>query len=553
MISQALYHCACDTSAATNNSTHENRGEDGFSQAPLTTEEYHPLASLYFCEECDAIRCPRCVTSEVNIYFCPLCQFEVPSASVRAEQHTCARNCFLCPVCSHTCSVTGTEPPLGSTSAADPPYWLWCQACKWDSKQVGITFERPTGLARACWLFTPWRPKSRADLSICQSRLVQLQKMTPADPATTEFDRLRDHLEPFLKAGLAVQAGTAATASTPAPKGLSSLPSRYGSLMNLASYSRSRSHSHLSAAAAASATNDDPDPYKPEASSRTRSEQEASNLGFMAELDSTDQVAPLGKRAHRAWAQQLQLSSLKPSRVPLQARRTKRCPTCKHILVKPESKSNSTKFRIKLVATNYLPSIQVFRRPPTTATGSRLSAAGAASSSRRAAGRAPLQIQPPSSTILMPPELDEPMRSGRSYSFELAFVNPLYEPITVEAIALKADQLLESIGTSGGVGGGAGDVASATDFSVNLPSGRFPIAAFAEQWEYEDAEPEDLDILGDATSASRRTSSSAFSRRRQTAGILEKKANRTTVLLDLSLGKAFVGPVMVSPKSVQGS
>lgn len=144
MISQALYHCGCTVSS----SDHQTNPEE-LSHAPTSSADYHALACLYFCEECDSVRCPSCVTSEVNIYFCPLCQFEVPSASVRAEQHTCARNCFLCPSCNHTCSVAATEPPPGSGSAGDPPFWLWCQACKWDSKQVGITFERPTGLACA--------------------------------------------------------------------------------------------------------------------------------------------------------------------------------------------------------------------------------------------------------------------------------------------------------------------------------------------------------------------------------------------------------------------
>lgn len=239
-------------------------------------------------------------------------------------------------------------------------------------------------------------------------------------------------------------------------------------------------------------------------------------------------------------------STLKPTRVPLQAKRTKRCPSCKHILVKPESKSNSTKYRIKLVASNYLPSIQVFRRPPAVS-GSRISAAGAASSRR--AGRAPIAIQSPSSTILAPPELDEPMRSGRSYAFELAFVNPLYEPITVEAIALKADQSLESEEASPSKDqlapeGSTSPTSSRAGFSVSLPCARFPIAAFAEQWEYEDAEPEDLDEVLDA---GRRQSSSGLSgaRRRNATGMLEKKANRTTVLLEVNLGKDFCGPVQV--------
>lgn len=120
---------------------------------------YHQLASLYFCEECDAIKCPRCVTEEVACYYCPNCLFEVPTASVKGEKNRCARNCFLCPQCSNTLAVVATDPdpsidPLQPTaSVGEPPYYLACSACKWDSKEVGLVFEKPTGLSGALKYF----------------------------------------------------------------------------------------------------------------------------------------------------------------------------------------------------------------------------------------------------------------------------------------------------------------------------------------------------------------------------------------------------------------
>ena len=53
---------------------------------------FHPLHTLYFCEECDAVRCNRCVSVEVSGYYCPNCLFEVPSASVRAEKNRCVHS-----------------------------------------------------------------------------------------------------------------------------------------------------------------------------------------------------------------------------------------------------------------------------------------------------------------------------------------------------------------------------------------------------------------------------------------------------------------------------
>ena len=43
----------------------------------------------------------------------------------------------------------------------------------------------------------------------------------------------------------------------------------------------------------------------------------------------------------------------------LRTKRSKRCATCKHILVKPEYKPTSTRHRIKLLALNYIPSISL--------------------------------------------------------------------------------------------------------------------------------------------------------------------------------------------------
>ena len=74
------YHCAC--------------ASDVTVPPPPTfassSASFHPLHELFFCEECDAVRCNRCVSVEVSGYYCPNCLFEVPSASVRAEKNRCA-------------------------------------------------------------------------------------------------------------------------------------------------------------------------------------------------------------------------------------------------------------------------------------------------------------------------------------------------------------------------------------------------------------------------------------------------------------------------------
>jgi len=165
MAPSVSYHCPCfsaDPAPPPPNS-------------PSSSYSFHPLHELFFCEECDAVRCNRCVSVEVSGYHCPNCLFEVPSASVRAEKNRfvlpllaiasrldvsslfrCARNCFMCPNCRNTLSVVPSDPPdtddgrssLANLSAVgEPPFFLYCNYCRWDSAQVDITFEKPTGLA----------------------------------------------------------------------------------------------------------------------------------------------------------------------------------------------------------------------------------------------------------------------------------------------------------------------------------------------------------------------------------------------------------------------
>lgn len=158
-----LYHCPC-LSAHIPPPPH----------LESSSYSFHPLHTLFFCEECDAVRCNRCVSVEVSGYYCPNCLFEVPSASVRAEknryvscrlipfsllntQGRCARNCFMCPNCRNTLSVVPSDPTdagdgrtsMQLSTVGEAPFFLYCNHCRWDSAEVGITFEKPTGLAGA--------------------------------------------------------------------------------------------------------------------------------------------------------------------------------------------------------------------------------------------------------------------------------------------------------------------------------------------------------------------------------------------------------------------
>ncbi|GAA5944772.1 hypothetical protein JCM3775_006495 [Rhodotorula graminis] len=535
---EALFHCSC-----TSPFSHTRPPP---ADPPLSHLQHHPLPELLFCEDCDAIRCNACATCEVACYFCPNCLFEVPSASVRGEKNRCARNCFQCPLCDHTLSVVASDPDpslapnTAAASVGEPPYLLACNFCRWDSKQVGITFEKPTGLS------------------------LQLQKAEEPSADLLEFDHVKDHLEPFLRrsqaqsgVGGAAGASSASTSANAATaqlyKDIPGFSSRYGGAGSLFASTTTRAR-HGAHGGDASTAPDELEPYKslypargggPGSEKENRRARAASDkdkgvdrdaelVQAMRSMVDMEQVASVERRWTAGWGVPVLSRDLRPSRTPLQAKLSKRCPVCAHILIKPEQKSSSTRFKIKLVAANYLPSISVFRRPPASI-GSRFSAIAASTPSRKTAragatGRSGVDASGE----------DDPLRSGRTYVYELSFANPLYEPIHVKLAVARPSAASEPrpAAALAGADGDEGDRPPAPPpFAVNIPSPTFPISAYAEDWEYEDQEDE-VDEADEVEGGGEGGRSSPTKRRRKGGpGIVERKMNRTTVLMEVAVAK----------------
>ncbi|KAF9483489.1 dynactin p62 [Pholiota conissans] len=505
-----LYHCSCLSSSPLPPPPH----------LPSSSYSFHPLHTLFFCEECDAVRCNRCVSIEVSSYYCPNCLFEVPSASVRAEKNRCARNCFMCPNCRNTLSVVPSDPPdnggasspIGSLN--EPPFFLYCNHCRWDSAEVGITFEKPTGLA------------------------AQLQKFEDSAPDSLEFERLKEHSEPFLRA--------------------SSLSSTIGG--HAPAHPSSAAHSHhahsnsITAAASAALARDIPgvSKYNPLARSTSgrggsgkdrsknkdempeyRSRVEISkpsatgggggeaDVELMSHLEDIGYIATLEQRWVNSWVSPLQTHELKPLRIPLHSKRSKRCPACAHILIKPEQKAQSVKYKIKLVAATYLPAITV------ALPHSQRSSAEAAKRSLAKSTSAAIDDDKNSTSD---------MQAGKTYPFHLALSNPLYDPIQVRLSVQRMH-----VSTASSKDGTSSEKARRPPFAISLPTSTFSVAAFAEAWEYEDDEDmfgvddEELGLKGSLATDGRG--------KLRTVGVLEKRANVTIIGGEVVIGKEARGNV----------
>ncbi|EPS41882.1 hypothetical protein H072_4160 [Dactylellina haptotyla CBS 200.50] len=284
-----------------------------------------PIENLLYCEDCHQIRCPRCVTDEIVCWYCPSCLFEVPSSTVKSDGNRCTRNCYLCPICTALLVVIPVNHIPSSSSAAEQqqgPFNLFCSHCHWTTSDLSppLQLEKPTSIS------------------------AQLAKVTPS-AHDAEFNRLKQHY--------AQQLGNAQEDFTNSPAALTRLMGLYTGLgaggSGHAGGRKGRGVKKL----------------EMKEIDRPREVVEE------REMEIVEQMAKLGIHATTNTKQRLNqpheprfLSELRPTAVLLRTKRSKRCRACRHILVKPESKVQTTRFRIRLVALNYIPSLTIKRLDP---------------------------------------------------------------------------------------------------------------------------------------------------------------------------------------------
>jgi dynactin-4 len=181
------------------------------------------------------------------------------------------------------------------------------------------------------------------------------------------------------------------------------------------------------------------------------------------------------------------------------------------------------RYKIKLVAANYLPAITVALPHAQQL---------AAEAAKRSLGK---------STVSAVEEEKGPlsdMHAGKTYPFHLAFSNPLYDPIQVKLSVQRMH-----VSNVPPKEGGSPEKARRPPFAISLPMSSFHVAAFAEAWEYEDDE-DMFGVDGDEKVGRGGKESDAKSRNR-TVGVLEKRANVTLIGGEVVIGKEARGTVKV--------
>lgn len=237
------------------------------------------------------------------------------------------------------------------------------------------------------------------------------------------------------------------------------------------------------------------------------------DVEFMRHLETVEEVATLEQRWGNSWVTSPRSIDLKPLRIPLHSKKSKRCPSCRHILIKPEQKAQSVRYKIKLVAANYLPAITVS-----------LPHMQAALALLRRSGRTNAEPQ------------DGTMLAGKTYPFQLSFTNPLYDPIQVRLHVQRVLPPMQPNAQS------ETEKARRPPFAITLPSQPFPIAAFAEAWEYDDDE-DMFGLVDDEDDFDGRGAMDTRGKSR-TVGVLERRANVTVIGGEVMISKEARGNVM---------
>ncbi|RDA82591.1 hypothetical protein CP532_0910 [Ophiocordyceps camponoti-leonardi (nom. inval.)] len=407
--SDTSLNVASSATEADETSSPQSDGERTFDpRAPRSSFSLYPLEYLLYCEDCQQIRCPRCVTEETVTYYCPSCLFEVPSSNLRSEGNRCTRSCYQCPVCIAPLQVSSVRPSPqqqvddGGGDNPRGPFALFCQYCSWSSRETGIEFERAGGIHSQ---LAKMDNGGKARLTVRELR--ERRKDKPDEPPLPDA-LLAPHLQfASLKAFYHDQLVDVGGASAGGGLPLRALASSPGSLTRIMSlYTGRAAHHHHGSRAA---------PGVADIVREAMTTEEGLRLAQLDDSSAVDKLAVGGWDATVSRQQRLFQPDagadvrfqdhLRPVPCLLRTKRSKRCPVCRHIISKPESKVTSTRFKIRLVAKSYMPSIAIRPLNP-------------------AAAPVPVGSRPAPA--------EEPALSPlRPHQFVLTFRNPLFDAVSV--------------------------------------------------------------------------------------------------------------------------
>lgn len=253
---------------------------------------------------------------------------------------------------------TSAPPTLRPDPTPIGPYILSCSYCAWNSKEIGVHFEKPNNIHSQ---LSKVKNGGERIILPSQHRPDQedsIRRSIAAVTADAEEDmgqnRQPDNMLPeirFQNLRLFYQSQLAETSATSplsfgaeygfgSPSSLSRIMGMYtsGSFSAAKSKKKSKQMREASSVAEGLVLQDD-----------------ETSLVKKLEAQRWEGTASYSQRSNQISSVRF-LDELRPVPYLLRTKRSKRCKTCRHILTKPESKISNTRYRIRLVAVNYIPS-----------------------------------------------------------------------------------------------------------------------------------------------------------------------------------------------------
>ncbi|XP_062943048.1 dynactin subunit 4 isoform X1 [Cynocephalus volans] len=300
-----------------------------------------PLSQLYFCRYCSELRSLECVSHEVDSHYCPSCLENMPSAEAKLKKNRCA-NCFDCPGCMHTLSTRATSI---STQLPDDPakttlkkaYYLACGFCRWTSRDVGMADK---SVASGGWQ-EPENPHTQRMNKLIEyyQQLAQKEKV---ERDRKKLARRRNYMP------LAFSQHTIHVVD------------KYGLGTRL---QRPRAGASISTLAGLSLKEGEDQKEIKIEPAQAVDEVEPLPEDYYTRPVNLTEVTTLHQRLLQPDFQPICASQLYPRHKHLLIKRSLRCRKCEHNLSKPEFNPTSIKFKIQLVAVNYIPEVRIMSIP----------------------------------------------------------------------------------------------------------------------------------------------------------------------------------------------
>ncbi|KAG5917687.1 hypothetical protein E4U42_007155 [Claviceps africana] len=379
-IPYTFIQCPCSDLSASGNGlasddVDEDDGRTFDPRAPRSNYSLYPIEHLLFCEDCQQIRCPRCVTEEIVTYYFCIGPLQVGSLLPASDPNAAA--------------VEAQPNPNGG------PYALFCQYCNWSSTEIGINFDRPSGIHSQLTKMDNGGSR-KITLKDVKERRKENPDVTPIPDVQVDGDLHFASLKLFYQEQ--VTDATVSLGGMPLHDTIGfSSPAALSRIMSLYT---GRGHTGR--------LQQGPTDVMREALHT----EEGLKLALLDESAMINKMMKKGLDATTTADQRLnQMSSsrfqdeLRPVPYLLRTKRSKRCTACRHIISKPENKVTSTRFKIRLVAKSYIPTITIRPMQPTAA--------------------------PVPATSKPATNEEAPLSPSKPYQYILTFKNPLFENIKV--------------------------------------------------------------------------------------------------------------------------